>query len=446
MNGQHNSYISYRNIFSIALPIMVGSLANNIINVVDTMLLGRLGQVELGAGAIGGIFYFGLIMIGFGFNTGMQIMVARRVGENLPNEVGRIFRHHIIILGAYALVAFVVLYFFGGWILSLLISSPDVERAASSFIHYRSFGVFFGLANACFLSFYIGLGRTRIANYTTLTLATINAVLAYGFIFGHFGLPAMGIGGAGLASSIAEAIVTCIYIVYTLQAGFAKKYFLIVKVAWDNSLFNNMLKLSYPLVFQYMLTIVTWFGFFVIIEHRGEHSLAVSNVIKTIYIFFGIPTWAFGSTANTMVSNLIGQGKSELVKTTIRKICAFNFLLMILLCIGLVTFENPIISLFTSDAALFDDVKNILPVIVAALLIFSCSFVVLLAVSGTGSSRVSFLIELTSITFYTLFAWYTARVLMYSLPVVWGAEIVYWVFTITLGLLYFRFGNWVKKV
>lgn len=441
-----NSYISYRNIFSIALPIMVGSFANNIINVVDTALLGRVGQVELGAGAIGGIFYFIMIMIGFGFNTGMQIIIARRVGEGKSDEVGKIFRHHVVILGVYALVAFVTLKFFGNAILNFLISSNDVQQAASSFISFRSYGVFFGLANACFLSFYIGIGRTRIANYTTLTLALINGLLAYGFIFGHFGLPQMGIAGAGLASSIAEALVTVIYIVYTLQSGFAKQFRLNVKVPWSNALVGNMLKLSYPLVFQYMLTIVTWFAFFVIIENLGEEPLAVSNVVKAIYIFWGIPTWALGSTANTMVSNLIGQDKSDLVKTVIRKICTFNFLLMIGLCVVMLLFMGPIISLFTADATLFEDVKKIMPVIIAALLIFSAAFVVLLSVSGTGSSRMSFLIEFISITLYTIFAWLTARVYVQPLSIIWGAEIVYWTLTLSLGLLYFRYGNWVKKV
>jgi putative MATE family efflux protein len=440
------SYISYRNIFSIALPIMVGSFANNIINVVDTALLGRVGQVELGAGAIGGIFYFILIMIGFGFNTGMQIIVARRVGEGKPEEVGRIFRHHVVILAAYALVAFITLRFFGDAILDFLISSNDVQHASSSFILYRSYGVFFGLANACFLSFYIGIGRTRIANYTTLTLALINGLLAYAFIFGRWGFPEMGIAGAGLASSIAEALVTVIYIVYTLRAGFAQQYGLTVKVPWDNALVKSMMALSYPLVFQYMLTIVTWFAFFVIIENLGEEPLAVSNVVKAIYIFWGIPTWALGSTANTMVSNLIGQGKSDLVKTTIRKICSFNFLLMVFLCALMWLFMNPVISLFTSDAALFEDVKRIMPTIIIALLVFSNAFVVLLAVSGTGSSRMSFLIELTSISLYTVFAWLTARVWLQPLSIIWGAEILYWVLTLSLGLLYFRYGNWVKKV
>ena len=73
------NYISFKNILRIAFPVMIGSLANNIINLVDTALLGRVGQIELGASAIGGIFYFVMIMVAYGFNNGMQIIIARRV-------------------------------------------------------------------------------------------------------------------------------------------------------------------------------------------------------------------------------------------------------------------------------------------------------------------------------------------------------------------------------
>jgi Na+-driven multidrug efflux pump len=88
-------YISYKNILRISLPVMVGSFANNIINVVDTALLSRVSQVALGASAIGGIFYFIMIMAGGGFNTGMQIMIARRVGEKNNEAVGRIFDNQL---------------------------------------------------------------------------------------------------------------------------------------------------------------------------------------------------------------------------------------------------------------------------------------------------------------------------------------------------------------
>src|SRR5205814_6899923 len=74
---------------------------------------------------------------------------------------------------------------------------------------------------------------------------------------------------------------------------------------------NDALPISYPLVIQYSLTISTWFIFFVIIEHMGVQALASSNIVKVLYISWAIPIFALGSTANSMVSNSIGQGRPE---------------------------------------------------------------------------------------------------------------------------------------
>ena len=94
----NDSYLSYKNIIRIAYPIMLGSLGQNLISLIDTSFLGRVGQVELGAGALAGIFYFVLFMVGYAFNNGMQIIVSRRMGEGKKHEVGNIVDHELYLL------------------------------------------------------------------------------------------------------------------------------------------------------------------------------------------------------------------------------------------------------------------------------------------------------------------------------------------------------------
>lgn len=440
------SYLSTKNILRIALPIMVGSFANNIINLVDTSLLGRVGQVELGAGAIGSIFYFVMYMSGFGFNTGMQILIARRLGEGNKAAVGRITDHQLYIIGVVALLAFLFMQFLCEPLFQLIISSDDVRDAALEFIRFRSYGIFPGILNSFFLSFFIGIGRTGIATYTMLGLAGINTVLAYAFIFGKFGMPELGIGGAGLASSLAELVICVVYFIYIHAAGFKKAYQMFAFIHYEWTLIKKTLSLSYPLVFQQLLSITTWFGFFLIIENLGETELAVSNIVKGIYIFWGIPSWAFGATANTMVSNALGQQKPDWVKRIIFKICAINTAITIVAGVLLLLFPSLFIGMFTDDISLFPASKEILPAIVLALVFFPSSFVVLMSVSGTGSSKVALLIEVISVTAYIIYTCFTARVLHESLAVIWGAETLYWLITLSLGLLYFRFGRWYKKI
>ena len=93
-----------KEIFRIALPVMVGSVAMTILNITDTAFLGRVGETELGASAVGGVFYFAFSMIGISIGTGAQIMIARRSGEKNDDAVGEIFDHSLAILIAVSIL------------------------------------------------------------------------------------------------------------------------------------------------------------------------------------------------------------------------------------------------------------------------------------------------------------------------------------------------------
>ena len=79
-----------KQIWNVSYPIFLSLLAQNVINVTDTAFLGRVGEVELGASAMGGLYYICAFTIAFGFSTGSQIIMARRNGERNYKEVGRV--------------------------------------------------------------------------------------------------------------------------------------------------------------------------------------------------------------------------------------------------------------------------------------------------------------------------------------------------------------------
>lgn len=425
---------------------MLGSLGQNIINLIDTGFLGRVGHVELGAGALAGIFYFVLFMVGYAFNNGMQIIISRRMGEGKESEVGNIVDHELYLLIFIAIFEFVFLYFLSPLLLAPFIQSKEILNATVAFLSFRAFGIFFGLFNSCLQQFFIGIGKTSIINFSTVVLAVTNIILAYLLIFGHYGFPKMGIGGAALASTIAEAVVMLVYIIVLYQRKFPKQYNLFGFSKPDFKLIGGMVSLSLPLVVQQVISIFTWFIFFLLIEHRGETSLAVSNIIKSLYIFWAIPTFAFASTANAMTSNIIGQGKSDKVFYLLKKICGINFLISLAMCLGLLLFPAAIISIYTDDVILIKSSMEIIPVIIVASLLFSIALIIILTVTGTGSSRFALIMELISITLYLVYAYVTAKIFMSSLKIIWGAEIIYWLCAIIMGLLFLKYGRWKKAI
>ena len=82
---------TYKEIWLIAYPILISLLMEQMIGMTDTAFLGRVGEIELGASAIAGIFYIVMFMVAFGFSIGAQILIARRNGEQQYKEIGNLF-------------------------------------------------------------------------------------------------------------------------------------------------------------------------------------------------------------------------------------------------------------------------------------------------------------------------------------------------------------------
>lgn len=260
------SAISYKRIWAVAYPIILGSMAQNLINFTDTAFLGRVGEIALGGGAFGGIFYLAVYMLGLGFGQGEQIVVARRYGENKPAEIGGVVNQSFLFLLGLSVLAFMILRFGSTVILNYGVKSEAVHKATTIFLEYRSFGIFFAFINVVFRSFYIGLGRTKIISYNTFLLAMVNIVFDYLLIFGKFGFPEMGIAGAAIASVMAEITAMIHFVVYTRFFVDVSEYRLFKELRLQYERMVRILKVAIPTMIQQFVSLSVWFAFFLFVE------------------------------------------------------------------------------------------------------------------------------------------------------------------------------------
>lgn len=437
-----NANISYKYIWKISVPIIIGLIAQNIMVAIDTAFLGRVGVVALGAGALGGLFYLAVVMLGIGFGTGTQILIGRRNGEKHYEQIGKLTDHAIYFLLSLAVILFLVIFFLAPDILKLFIRSKDVFTGTLQFLRFRAWGIFFAFINIAFTSFYVGTVRTRILTYSTIITAVTNAVLDYLLIFGKGGFPEMGIAGAALASSIAEFVTTLFFIARTYYFEDTSKFRLFHFSLYDHALMKRMLKLSIPVMLQNFLSFAGWFVFFMIIEQLGEHALAVSNICRSIYMLLMIPIWGLCSACNTLVSNLMGESRIMDVIPVIKKIVIISFTCTIIIITGNLIAPRYILSIYTEDANLIADCIKVLDVIMVALVFFSVAMVMLFGVSGTGNTRVTFYFEIFAISIYLLSAFLSA--IVFKLPVyyVWLVECEYFMLVSIFCFFYLRSGRW----
>ena len=433
---------SNRNILKISAPILLSLLAQNLIQVIDTAFLGRVGEVELGASALAGIIYIALYTIGFGFSMGSQILIGRRNGEGNYHKIGDLVMQGALFLFVPALLLIPLLRYGAVHWLPALFESADVSRAVTEYLEWRFFGIVFAFVNLMFRAFYIGIARTRVLTINALVMAGVNVVFDYGLIFGNLGMPEMGIGGAGLASVIAEFSSTLFFFIYTRKTVDRVKYgFGKIRFQW--TVIKSVLDLSIFMMVQYLLSIVTWMLFFVFIEnHMGERPLAVTNIVRSFYTIFMIPSHAVGSSTSTMVSNTIGAGKTEEVPGLIKRLSLISLGAMAVVILVVSIFPRLMIHMYTNDPVIIQEAVAPLYVMISSLPLYGLGTVLFSAVSGTGNTRAALRFELVTLAFYVSYMWFVIVFMRYSVAVAWTTEHVYWFFLSFFSFIYLRSGKW----
>ena len=421
-------------------------MAQHIIIVIDTAFLGRVGEIELGASAIGGLFYVCLFMLGFGFGTGTQILIGRRNGEKNYGQIGTYVDHSIYFLVVMGLILFFLTRLVSSDVLQLILSSENIYHASKEYLDIRIWGLVFAFINMAFRGFYIGITQTRYLAYTAALMAIVNISLDYLLIFGNFGFPEMGIAGAALASVIAEISAVLFFFIITFAKVDLSKYNLFCFPKLNLLVIKKILDVAGFIMIQFFVSILSWFTFFMIIEKTGERNLAVSNILRSLYMIFTIPIFGLGSATNTIVSNLLGEGKQKSVLPTVYRLSIISLLSVLGMIIITYLFQWDIISFYTTDPSLIEYTLGPLKVILGVLVIFAVSIIIFNGVAGTANTKISLIIEIIAMVLYLSLAYYLAIATKSSIETIWSTEYLYFS---TLGILsfwYLKTGNWMKKV
>ncbi len=436
---------STRQILGMALPISMALLVPQINFITNNIFLSRLGELELACAGITGVYYLIFAVIGNGLNNGLQALIARRAGQNLPKEIGQFFFHGVWLAIIIAAIGIVITYAFAPIILRAAIHDQQVAEMAVEFLLIRVWGLPFLYLYIMRNALLVGTNQTRFLVWGTLAEAATNIFLDYSMIYGHFGMPAMGFNGAAYASILAEASgLAVIYLVIHLK-GIHKQFAFFEQTQLSWATFKLILVQSSPLIAQFAISIITWEYFYILIEHHGARALAISNTMRNIFGIAGIFSWAFAATTNTMVSNIIGQGKEEEVLPLIRRIVKISFSCSLIIMLLLNLFPTAFLSFYGQGDEFIQEAIPVVRIVSSALVMMSFSVVWLNAVTGSGNTVVNLTIELVTITLYSIYVYITLEYL--DLPITWGwvSEWVYWLSMFTMAFFYIKSGRWKGK-
>lgn len=440
---------SYRNIWQVAFPILLSLLMEHMIGLTDTAFLGRLGghagEVALGASALGGVYYIAVFMLGFGFSVGAQILMARRNGEQRYREIGPIFQQSAVFLIFLAAVVFTFSKLFAPRILSNLISSSEIYHATLQYLEWRVYGFFFIFLAVIFRAYYVAITRTKILTINSIVMVLSNVVLNYGLIFGKFGLPALGVAGAAIASSVAELVSLLFFVIYTSQKIDWRKYDLFRRTRFNLRQLGHVLSLSSWTMVQQFVAVSTWFVFFIAIEHLGERPLAVTNIVRSVSSLLFIIASSFATTSSSLVSNMMGAEQPQQVMPTVWRVIRLCYMIILPLLAVILLIPHLVLRIYTDNLELIDASVPALMVMSSAYLIQTSAFIWFNTVSGTGNTRAAFTLEMAAIISYALYVYYIVIHLKADVAWCWTSEHLYGIVMFTLAFLYMCKADWRSK-
>lgn len=451
---------SYRHIWQVAYPILISLLMEHTIGMTDTAFLGRVGEVELGASALAGVYYLAIYMLGFGFSIGAQIMIARRNGEGNYGAIGAIWFQGSAFLLVVAAVMFALSRMYSHVALGHLIESPAIYKATVDYMNWRVYGFFFSFLAVMFRAFYVGITHTKILTINSIVMVLSNVVLNYALIFGRLGMPELGIAGAAIGSSISELISVLFFVIYTGKRIDHKKYGLFkfekvknifslrgLKAAGivDFPLLKNILDISVWTMIQYFMAIGMWFLFFIAVEHLGPRSLAVSNIVRSVSSFMFIVVSAYATTSSALVSNLMGAGQQRYVMATTWKVAKQCYMVVLPVMVLIMIFPEAVLRIYTDDISLINSSVPSMLVLSTAYLLAPMASVFFNAVSGTGNTRSGLAIEAMTLSVYVVYVYYIVVYLKSDVAISWTSEHVYWAMMFLISYIYMRRADWRSK-
>jgi MATE family multidrug resistance protein len=433
---------TYKQIWKIALPISLALLVPQLNLIINNVFLGHHSETSLAIASITGVYYLIFAGIGYGLNNGMQMLISRRAGENRPDEIGRIFTQGIFISLSIAAIGILLTVFVAPYIFKAFLTA-DQAAPVTTFLYIRILGLPFLYIYQMRNALLVGINQSKFLVAGTLAETIANVFFDYVLIFGRFGFPAMGFNGAAVASIIAEFTGMFVIFLVLRQKGITKEFSLFKSFKLELLTTRLILKVSGPLIFQHAISIVSWFFFYMLVARNASQTgLAISTTMRTVFAFFGTFIWALASTTNTMVSNIIGQDKKDLVIPLVKKVMHLSVSIAIFVFVILNLFPQYYLSLFRTDEAFLAEGIPVIRTVAFAMLFMSFGTIWLNAVTGTGNSRFTFLIELGAILFYCIYVFFVLEVFKMSILWGWMSELLYWTILFLLSYLYMRSNKW----
>lgn len=431
-----------RRILTLALPIIGGMVSQNVLNLVDTAMVGRLGNAALAAVGLGGFLNFLTSAMILGLSAGVQAMASRRVGEGRHEGTAVPLNGGLALAAAFAIPWSILLILFTPELYGMVTQDPVVVAEGAPYLRMRLFSMVALAMNYSFRGYWNAIDQSRLYMSTLIVMHVANIFLNWVLIFGNLGAPVMGTTGAGLASAISTFIGTATYFALALRhargAGFLEGLPTIETL-------RTMMRLSVPAGLQQFFFAAGMTAFLAIVGRIGTAEVAATKVIIDLLLVGILPAIGFGIAAATLAGQALGRGEADEAQRWGWEVARLGTGIVALIGLPGLLFPELLLGIFMTDAETIALASGPMRLVAGLLAADAIGLILMNALIGAGDTRRVMLVSLLlQWAIFLPIAWLLGPILGFGLMTVWVAQIGYRSIQSGIFTLMWARGRWAE--
>lgn len=409
-----------RAIFLLAIPMILELVMESTFAVVDIYFVGKLGASAVATVGLTETYMFLLYSLAMGLATAVTAIIARRIGEKNKDDAG-IASIQSIFLALLCSVPFTIAgIFFAKDLLIIMGADTWSIENGYGYTQWMLGGnmviILLFVINAVFR----GAGDAAIAMRVLWIANAINILLDPILIFGWGPIPAMGIEGAAIATTIGRGVGVGIQF-WTLFKGGKHIQARLSQLYWDARVMLNIVRTSLGGVAQMIVAMTSWIFLMRILADVGSEAVAGSTIAIRIMMFTMMPAWGLSNAAATLVGQNLGAGNADRAESSVWKIGFYNMIFLVFVSVIYFTFNEALMGIFTDDARVISIGAEWLRILSYSYLVYGWWMVSVQAFNGAGDTKTPTRINL-------VFFWLIQIPLSYFLAITmgWHQSGVFW--------------------
>ena len=446
--------------FAITIPIALQNLLNNVLNLVDTLMIGRLGETTVASVGLANKVFFVFALLMFGICSGSGILAAQYYGKRELVNIQRVLKMSLMI-GVGASLLFVVPgIFFPELVMRIFTPSEEMIKTGAVYLGIIAISYPLTAVTNCYVAVLRSMNYVKLPVAISSIAIAVNVVLNYGLIFGKLGLPELGVAGAAIATVIARVVEVCalLVIVYLHKAGDGGVGDF-VHTKYEKAKENGIAFLHRSFVLKYLGTAapvianefmwglgVTMYS--LVYGRMGDSAMAAITITGTVeqvalVIFFGIC-----NAASVILGNEMGADRLDRAERYAKYYLVLLFGLSVIGAIVVVLVKEPVIGIFSMP----ETVNSYIRWCIIAFAIFTpirmlnCLIVVAILRSG-GDTKVALFLDVSSVWLIGIpMAVLGGLVLHLPIYIVYAMISVEEIYKLILGLMRYRKKKWLKNI